>query len=41
MACRQQCFGLLSIFDVHFSRDGSPTATVQRLLGESEDGFTD
>lgn len=34
-------FGLLSLGDVHFSRDGSLTATVQRLLDESEDGFTD
>ena len=34
-------FGLLSIGDVHFSRDGSLTATVQRFLRESEDGFTD
>ena len=34
-------FGLLSIGDVHFSRDGSLTATVERLLTESEDGFTD
>ena len=33
--------GLLSIGDVHFSRDGSLTATVQRLLTDSEDGFTD
>ena len=34
-------FGLFSIGDVHFSRDRSLTATVQRLLRESEDGFTD
>ncbi len=34
-------FGLLSLGDVHFSRDGSLAATVQRLLDESEDGFTD
>ena len=34
-------FGLLSIGDIHFSRDGSLTATVERLLAESEDGFTD
>ena len=34
-------FGLLSIGDVQFSRDGSLTATVERLLRESEDGFTD
>ncbi len=34
-------FGLFSIGDVHFSRDGSLAATVERLLRESEDGFTD
>ncbi len=34
-------FGLLSLGDVHFSRDRSLTATVQRLLAESDDGFTD
>ena len=34
-------FGLLSIGDIHFSRDGSLTATVERLLTASEDGFTD
>ena len=34
-------FGLLSLGDVHFSRDGSLPATVQRLLAASEDGFTD
>ena len=33
-------FGLLSLDDVHFSRDRSLAATVQRLLAESEDGFT-
>ncbi len=34
-------FGLLSIGDVHFSRDGSLTATVERLLSASQDGWTD
>ncbi len=34
-------FGLLSLGDVHFSRDGSLPATVRRLLDESEDGCTD
>ena len=34
-------FGLLSIGDIQFSRDGSLTATVERLLRESEDGFSD
>ena len=34
-------FGLLSIGDVHFSRDRSLTATVERLLTASEAGFTD
>ena len=34
-------FGLLSVGDVHFSRDGSLAATVQRLLRESADGWTD
>lgn len=34
-------FGLLSLGDVHFSRDGSLSATVRRLLSESDDGFTD
>ena len=34
-------FGLLSLGDVHFSRDRSLPATVQRLLAESDDGFTD
>ena len=34
-------FGLLSLGDVHFSRDRSLAATVQRLLGESPDGWTD
>ena len=33
-------FGLLSLGDVHFSRDGSLSATVQRLLAESDNGFT-
>lgn len=34
-------FGLLSIGNVHFSRDGSLSATVERLLAESETGWTD
>ena len=34
-------FGLLSVGDVQFSRDGSLAATVQRLLRESADGWTD
>ncbi len=34
-------FGLLSLGDVHFSRDRSLAATVQRLLEASEDGVTD
>ena len=34
-------FGLLSLGDVHFSRDRSLAATVQRLLSASADGFTD
>ena len=34
-------FGLLSIGDVHFSRDTSLSATVRRLLAEAEAGFTD
>ena len=34
-------FGLTSIGDVHFSRDGSLTGTVERLLCESEGGWTD
>ena len=34
-------FGPLSLGDVHFSRDGSLAATVQRLLNESERGLTD
>ena len=34
-------FGLLSIGDVHFSRDGPLTTTVERLLAASEDGCTD
>lgn len=34
-------FGLLSLGDVHFSRDRSLAATVQRLLAESDDGFSD
>ena len=33
-------FGLLSLGDVHFSRDGSLAATVQRLLAASEHGCT-
>ena len=33
-------FGLFSLGDAHFSRDRSLTQTVQRLLGESADGFT-
>ena len=33
--------GLLSLGDVHFSRDRSLIATVQRLLNESDRGFTD
>ena len=34
-------FGLLWLGDVGFSRDRSLTATVQRLLGASPDGWTD
>ena len=34
-------FGLLWLGDVGFSRDRSLAATVQRLLGESPDGWTD
>ena len=34
-------FGLLSLGDVHFSRDRSLSATVLRLLCESADGWTD
>lgn len=34
-------FGLLSLGDVHFSRDRSLAATVRRLLCESDDGWTD
>ena len=34
-------FGLLSLGDVHFSRDTSLSATVLRLLAEAEAGFTD
>ena len=34
-------FGLLSLGTVHFSRDGSLAATVQRLLEDSPDGWTD
>ena len=34
-------FGLFSLGAVHFSRDRSLTATVQRLLAESEDGWSD
>ena len=34
-------FGLLSLGDVHFSRDGALAATVQRLLEDSPDGCTD
>ena len=34
-------FGLFSLGGVHFSRDGSLSATVLRLLGESDDGYTD
>ena len=34
-------FGLLSLGDVHFSRDGPLSATVLRLLSESDDGWTD
>ena len=34
-------FGLFALGDAWFSRDRSLTATVQRLLGESADGFTD
>ena len=33
--------GLLSIGDVHFSRDGSLRATIERLLATSEEGFSD
>ena len=33
-------FGLFSLGDALFSRDGSLTNTVQRLLSESVDGFT-
>ena len=34
-------FGLFSLGDACFSRDGSLSKTVQRLLLESEDGFSD
>ena len=34
-------FGLFSIGDARFSRDRSLTATVRRLVRESEEGFTD
>ena len=33
-------FGLLSLGDVHFSRDGTLAATVRRLVAESPDGCT-
>ena len=33
-------FGLFSLGDAHFSRDGSLTKTVRRLISESVDGFT-
>ena len=33
-------FGLFSLGDAHFSRDGSLTNTVRRLVSESADGFT-
>ena len=38
---RFERFGLLWLGDVGFSRDRSLAATVQRLLGESPDGWTD
>ena len=38
---RLDSFGLLCLGDVCFSRDRSLSATVQRLLGESAEGFTD
>lgn len=34
-------FGLFALGDAWFSRDRSLAATVQRLLGESADGFSD
>ena len=34
-------FGLFSIGDVHFSRDGSLPATVERMLTESQHGWSD
>ena len=33
-------FGLLSLGDVHFSRDGTLAATVRRLVAQSADGCT-